>query len=66
MTLILYIVGLRIDYKDKHIKYFLSAGIYFTDDLNSKIKVAVLKGRQDWGLPQLRDLKLVIPKQCTF
>ena len=66
MTLILYIVGLRIDYKDKHIKYILSAGIYFTDDLNSKIKVAVLKGRQDWGLPQLRDLKLVIPKQCTF
>ena len=64
--MILYVVGLRIDYKDNHIKFILSAGIYSTDDLNSKIKVAVLKGRQDWGLPQLKDLKLVIPKQYTF
>ena len=44
----------------KFTKFTLSAGTYSIDDFNAKVKVAVLQGRQDWELPQIKDLKLVI------
>ena len=42
------------------------AGTYLIDDFNAKIKVAILKQRQDWEPPQIKDLRLVIPKDYTF
>ena len=48
----------------KFISFNLLAGTYSIDDFNAKIKVAILKQRQDWEPPQ--DLKLVIPKDYTF
>ena len=41
-------------------------GTYSTDDFNAKIKVAILQQRQDWGPPQIKGLRLVIPKDYTF
>ena len=41
-------------------------GTYSIDDFNAKIKSAVLKQRQDWVPPQIKDLKLVIPEHYTF
>ena len=32
----------------------------------AKVKVAVLKLRQDWEVSQIKDLKLVIPDDYTF
>ena len=43
-----------------------SAGTYSIDDFNAKIKAAVLKERQDWVPPQIKDLRLVIPEHYTF
>ena len=48
------------------IKFSLSAGTYSIDNFNTKIKEAVLQQRQDWVLPQIKDLKLVIPEHYTF
>ena len=36
------------------------------DDFNTKIKESTLQQRQDWEPPQIKDLKLVIPKDYTF
>ena len=44
----------------------LLAGTYSIDDFNVKIKVAILQQRQDWEPPQIKDLRLVIPKGYTF
>ena len=44
----------------------ISAGTYLIDGFNAKIKAAVLEERQDWVLPQIKDLKLVIPEHYTF
>ena len=41
-------------------------GTYSIDDFNAKIKVAILQQRQDWGRPQIKGLRLVIPKNYTF
>ena len=41
-------------------------GTYSIDDFNAKIKVAILQQRQDWGRPQIKGLRLVIPKDYTF
>ena len=35
-------------------------------DFNAKIKVVILQQRQDWEPPQIKDLRLVIPKDYTF
>ena len=51
---------------NRFIKFVLSAGTCSVDDFNVKIKVAVLQGRQDWELPQIKVLKLVIPEHYTF
>ena len=51
---------------NKFIHFNLSAGTYSIDDFNGKIKVAILQKRQDWEPLQIKDLKLVIPEDCTF
>ena len=51
---------------NRFIKFSFSAGIYSIDDFNAKIKVAVLKERQDWVHPQIKDLRLVTPEHYTF
>ena len=35
-------------------------------DFNTKIKVVILQQRQDWEPPQIKDLRLVIPKDYTL
>ena len=42
------------------------AGTYSIDDFNTKIKEFILQQRQDWEPPQIKNLKLVIPKHYTF
>ena len=44
----------------------IPAGTYSIDDHNTRIKEFVLKQRQDWKPPQVKDLKLVIPRDYTF
>ena len=51
---------------DKCIHFNLSAGTYFIDDFNAKIKVEILQQGPDWEPPQIKDLRLVIPKDYTF
>ena len=50
----------------KFIHFKLSAGTYSIDDFNTKIKEFFIQQRQDWEPPQIKDLKLVIPKHYTF
>ena len=65
--MILYKAGKRTGVENtKFISFNLSAGTYSIDDFNAKIKVAILQQRQDWEPPQIKDLKLVIPKDYTF
>ena len=51
---------------NKFIHFNLPEGIYSTDEFNIKTRKAVLQKRQDWDTPQIKDLKLVIPKHYTF
>ena len=44
----------------------IPAGTYSIDHFNTKIKESTLQQRQDWEPPQIKDLKLVIPKDYTF
>ena len=44
----------------------IPAGTYSIDDFNAKLKEFVLQQRQDWEPPQIKDLKLVIPKDYTI
>ena len=46
--------------------FTLSEGTYSIDDYNVKIKVAVSQQRQDWEPPQIKDFRLVIPKDYLF
>ena len=48
------------------ISFTLSEGTYSIDDFNANIKVAILQQRQDWEPPQIKDLKLVTPKDHLF
>ena len=50
----------------KFISFNLLAGTYSIDDFNAKIKVAILQQRQGWEPPQIKELRLVIPKDYTF
>ena len=52
--------------KDKFIHFNFSAGTYSIDDFDAKIKVAILKQRQDCEPPQIKDLRLVIAEDFTF
>ena len=47
------------------ISFNLSAGTSI-DNFNAKMKVVILQQRHDWEPPQIKDLKLVIPKDYTF
>ena len=51
---------------NKLISFSLSVGLYSIDNFNTKIRVAILQQRQDWEPPQIKDLRLVIPKDYTF
>ena len=64
--MILYKGTLHTGVKDRHIKFILSAGTGFIDDFNAQVKEAILQQRQDCQGPQIKDLKLVIPKCRTF
>ena len=61
-AVILYKAGSQTGIEDRHIKFMLSTGTYSTDGFNWKVKLAVLKQRQDWDEPQIKDLKLAIPQ----
>ena len=50
----------------KFVKFILSGGTYSIDDFNAKIKIAILQQRQDWEQPQVKDLRLFIPKEYLF
>ena len=50
----------------KFINFNLSAGTYFIDDFNAKIKVSILPQRQDRETPQIKDLRHVIPEDYTL
>ena len=67
VSIIVYKAGKRTGVENtKFISFSLSAGTCSIDDFNAKIKVAVLQQRQDWEPPQIKDLRLVIPKDYTF
>ena len=67
VSIIVYKTGKRTGIENtKFISFNLSAGTYSIDDFNAKIKVAILQQRQDWEPPQIKDLRLVIPKDYTF
>ena len=51
---------------DKFIHFNLSAGTYFIDDFNAKIKVAILQQRQDLEPSQSKELRLSIPEDYIF
>ena len=67
ISIVIYKAGKRTGVENtKFIHFNISAGTYFNDDFNAKIKVAILQQRQDWETPQIKDLRLVIPEDCTF
>ena len=57
---------------DNYIQFILSQPLdfvtatYSIDDFNSKIKAAVLRQKQNWNAPQIKNLKLVVPENYTF
>ena len=51
---------------DKFIHFNLSAGTYFIDDFNAKIKVAISQQRQDLEPPQSKELRLSIAEDYIF
>ena len=44
----------------------MPASTYSIDDFNTKIKEFDLQQRQDWEPPQIKDLKLAIPRDYAF
>ena len=48
------------------IKFTMSEGTYTIDYFNAKIKIVILQQRQVWEPPQIKDLKLDIPKDYLF
>ena len=44
----------------------MSEGTYSIDYFNAKIKIVILQQRQVWEPPQIKDLKLDIPKDYLF
>ena len=48
------------------IKFTMSEGTYSIDYFNAKIKIVILQQRQVWETPQIKDLKLDIPKNYLF
>ena len=67
VSVIVYKAGKRTCIENtSFISFNLSAGSYSIDDFNAKVKIAILQKRQDWEPPQIKDLRLFIPKDYTF
>ena len=67
VPIVIYKAGKRTGVENtKFISFNLSAGTCSINDFNEKIRVAILQQRQDWEPPQIKDLRLVIPKDYTF
>ena len=49
-----------------YIQFNLSAGTYSVDNFNAKIKAAVLRQKQKWDAPQIKDLKLIKQENYAF
>ena len=49
-----------------HMGFTNSEGTYSIEDFNAKIKIAILQQRKAWEPPQIKDLRLVIPKEHLF
>ena len=63
VSIIVYKAGKRTSAENKKIIHFsLSVGTYSILNFHAKIKVAILQQRQDWEPPQIKELRLVIPK----
>ena len=66
-AVMLYKAGLCTGVKNWHAKFTLVEATDSIDDFDTKAQVAkVLQQRQDWEVPQVKDLKLVIPEHYTF
>ena len=67
VSVISYKAGVRTSLENnRFIKFSLSACTYSINDFIAKIKAAVLQVRQDWVLPQIKDLRLAIPEHYTL
>ena len=67
VSIIVYKTGKRTGVENtKFISFNLLAGTYSIDDFNATIKVAILQQKQDWEPPQIKDVRLVIPRDYTF
>ena len=66
VALILYDVDLRAGVQDIEIKITLSAGTYSIDGFNAKIKLVVSQLKQNWEVPQIKDLNPFKLKHYTF
>ena len=65
-SLIIYKAGKQASATNtEFIKFILSEGTYSINDFNTKIKIAIQQ-RQGWEPPQMKNLKLVIPKEYLF
>ena len=62
----LFRVSSRTGVKNKRRNSTLLASTYSIDDFNAKVYIRVLKQRQDWEAPQIKDLKLDITKHYTL
>ena len=51
---------------DKFIHFNIPVGIYSIDHFNAQITLLIPRKRKDWEPPEMKDLKLVIPKDYTF
>ena len=47
---------------DDYIQFILSSVTYSIDGFNAKIKTTVLRQKQNWNVPQSKNLKLVVPE----
>ena len=67
VSIIVYKAGKRTGVESiKFISFNLSVGTYSIGNFNAKIKVVILRKRQEWEPPQIKDLRLVVPDDYTF
>ena len=67
ISVIFYKAGARTGVENNiFIKFILSTGTYWIDDLNTKIKIVVLEQWQDWVPPKIKDLRLIVPEHYTY
>ena len=51
---------------DDYIEFTLSSGTYSIDELNNKIRAAVLQQKQNWNAPHIKNVRLVVPGKYAF